>query len=467
MNNIAALAITMPIALNVAREHQLPAGAVLMPLSFATILGGMTTLIGTPANLIISSVREDEVGAPFGMFDMTPVGGALALAGLIYLTFIGWRLAPHREGDAESGPDNRLLVFELCLPIGAIQGQLRLDRMRRTLREAGASLLAVIRGGRRVSVDADALLFHDDRLLVMSRDYPWQVAEDAGLFADSVDRPGLDTAHVTVIHGSSLIGQDYGAIEARTGGAVEFIAAGPRAARQRRPLQNNLIEAGDQLFLRGDPDALGELIRRARLLEVDREVSESEPARPALLVVAIYAAAVLVATLFSVNTTAAFLAAALAICLLRLLPADEAYRAIDLPVLILLAGMIPVGRAFDEAGGSAAIASALGWLLSGMPLFVMLAAIVGVTMLLTIFLNNIATALVMAQVGVGAATSLGINPDAALLAVLVGSSCDFLTPIGHQNNMVVMRPGNYRFSDYPKVGLPLSILAILDRKSVV
>jgi len=151
----------------------------------------------------------------------------------------------------------------------------------------------------------------------------------------------------------------------------------------------------------------------------------------------------------------------LAICLLQLLPADEAYRSIDIPVLILLAGMIPIGRAFDEAGGSAAIAGGLGWLLEGMPLFVMLAVIVGVTMLLTIFLNNIATALVMAQVGVGAASALGINPDAALLAVLVGSSCDFLTPIGHQNNLIVMRPGGYRFLDYPKVGLPLSVLAIL------
>jgi len=462
MNNIAALAITMPIALNVARQHQLPAGAVLMPLSFATILGGMTTLIGTPANLIISSIREDRVGAPFGMFDMTPVGGALALAGLVYLTLIGWRLAPHREGPGESGEAGRLLVFELCLPIGAIQGQLRLDGVRRTLREAGASLLAVIRSGRRAAVEADALLFHDDRLLVMSRDYPWQIAEGTGFFADvGVEEPDRETAHVTVIHGSSLIGQDHGAIGARTGGLVEFVAAGPRAARLRRPLDNNLIVAGDQLFLRGEPEALAQFIRHSRLLEIDRELPPVQPGRPALLVVAIYAAAVLVSALFSVNTTAAFLAAALAICLLRLLPADEAYRAVDMPVLVLLAGMIPVGRAFDQAGGSAAIAQALSWMLSGAPLFVMLAAIVGATMLLTIFLNNIATALVMAQVGLGAAASLGINPDAALLAVLIGSSCDFLTPIGHQNNLVVMRPGNYRFSDYPKVGLPISILAIL------
>ena len=460
MNNIAALAITMPIALNVAREHGLPNGAVLMPLAFATILGGMTTLIGTPANLIISSVREDAVGAPFGMFDMTPVGGALAAVGLLYLMVIGWRLAPHRPGEEESDSNGRMLVFELALPIAATLGQIRLGAMRARLRDAGGVLLSVLRNGQRTKLEPEALLHHDDRLLVMSRDYPWQVAETADLFADVAGkRPGSVFSHVSVIHGSSLIGQDYGAIGARTGGAVEFIAAGPRAARLRRPLQTILIEAGDQLFLRGDPDALGELTRQTRLLEVEREPAPVQPGRPALLVVVVYAVAVLLAAL-GVQTTAAFIGAALAICLLRLLPAEEAYRAVDIPVLVLLAGMIPVGRAFDEAGGSAAIATALGWLLEGAPLFVMLAVIVAVTMLLTVFLNNIATALVMAQVGVGAAATLGISPDAALLAVLIGSSCDFLTPIGHQNNLIVMRPGNYRFRDYPRVGLPLSILAI-------
>lgn len=462
MNNIAALAITMPIALTVAREHKLPNGAVLMPLAFATILGGMTTLIGTPANLIISSVREDRVGEPFGMFDMTAVGGALALAGLLYLMTIGWRLAPRRTNGAVEEYGGRVLTFELGMPIGAIQGQMRLDSVRRSLRKAGGVLLAVLRNGQRARLAADALLFHDDCLLVMSREYPWQVAKGAGLFAQQDgERDGTVTAQVSVIHGSSLIGQDYGAVEARTNGAVEFIAAGPRPARLRRPLQTNLIEAGDQLFLRGDPAAMAQLIRHARLLEVERETAPVRPGRPALLVVGIYALAVLVSALFGIETTASFIAAALAMCLLRLIPADEAYRSIDVPVLILLAGMIPVGRAFDQAGGSEAIAGALGWLLSGAPLFVMLAAIVGATMLLTIFLNNIATALVMAQVGVEAASALGISPDAALLAVLVGSSCDFLTPIGHQNNLVVMRPGNYRFRDYPRVGLPLSILAIV------
>ena len=164
---------------------------------------------------------------------------------------------------------------------------------------------------------------------------------------------------------------------------------------------------------------------------------------------------------FGVATTAAFIAAALAICLLRLLPADEAYRSIDIPVLVLLAGMIPVGRAFNEAGGSDAIAGAMGWALSGSPLFLVLLVILTATMLLSVFLNNVATALVMAQVGIEAAAALGIDPDAALLAVLIGASCDFLTPIGHQNNMIVMRPGNYRFMDYPKVGAPMSLIVVL------
>jgi di/tricarboxylate transporter len=462
MNNIAALVITMPIALTIAREHKIAPGAVLMPLAFATILGGMTTLIGTPANLIISSVREDRVGAPFNMFDMTPAAAAVAGAGLLYLVIFGWRIAPQRGGgDAEK--IKSVQVFELSMPMAAFKGVLTAASVRRDLRTAGAALLAVFRDGERIRLEADQRLRHDDRVLVMSRDHPWVVAPKAKLFADAAEHhlPGRVTAHVSVMHGSPLIGQGYGAIESSTEGEVEFVAAGPRAARAKRPLQANSIEAGDQLFVRGDPEAIGRLARRGRLLEIGHQAAPVRAGRPALLVIGIYAGAVVLSTALGVSTTAAFIAAALAICLLKLLPADEAYRAIDLPVIVLLAAMIPIGRAFDEAGGTGAIAAALGWVLSGAPLFVMLAVLVGLTMLLTIFLNNVATALVMAQVGIEAAGPLGIPPDAALIAVLIGCSCDFLTPIGHQNNLLVMRPGNYRFMDYPRVGAPLSVIAII------
>ncbi len=282
MNNIAALAITMPIAVTVAREHKLPPGAVLMPLAFATILGGTTTLIGTPANLIISSVREDRVGTPFGMFDMTQAAGAVTIAGLVYLVLVGWRLTPRRAGQEESERRPRALVFELGMTMDAARGRTTVSDMRRRLRGAGASLLAVIRDGRRERIEEDRPVFHDDRLLVISRDVHWSVAGKAACLTDMGDEPPeMMLSRVSVVHGSPLIGSGYDAVTRFDGGGtVEFVAAGSRAARLRRPLADNRIEAGDQLFLRGTPKALAELIRSARLLEIEREAGPVRPGAP-------------------------------------------------------------------------------------------------------------------------------------------------------------------------------------------
>lgn len=459
MNNIAALAITMPIAVTVAREHKLPPSAVLMPLAFATILGGVTTLVGTPANLIISSVREDRLGEAFGMFDMTSAAAPVVAAGLLYLVIVGWRLTPRRGGgDARR---ERLLAFELTPPMGAFKGFVTLAGLRGALRSAEARLIAVIRDGAPIRLEAEGRLRHDDKVVAISRDPPWTVAAKAGLFsALSAPDASLVTARVSVNHGSRLIGEPYSAIAEQSGGEVAFVAAGPRAVRLRSALDSHRIEAGDQLYLRGDVEAMSLFIRAARLLEIDREAGPVRPGRHAIVVVGLYAAAVAAATLLGVPTTAAFLAAALAICLLRLIPADEAYKAIDLPVIVLLAGMIPLGREFNQAGGSDAIAQAVAAGLAGAPLFLILLALGALTAILTVFLNNVATAIVMAQVGITAAAALGIPADAALIVVLIGCSCDFLTPIGHQNNMLVMRPGGYRFRDYPRVGAPLSLMVV-------
>lgn len=461
MNNIAALAITMPVAVTVAREHKLPDGAVLMALAFATILGGITTLVGTPANLIISSVRQDRLGEGFGMFDMTPAAAVVALIGILYLAVIGWRITPRRSSSDHNEPNPRLFVFELTPPMAAFQGALLLSDARRTLRAAGASLLAIVRDGARTRLEAGARIHHNDRILVMSRTPPWHVAPRAELFSDLAPHDAsTQLAHVSVMFGSPLIGEPYAAIAARSAGAVEFVAAGPRAARLRAPLDTNRIESGDQLYLRGSPEALALLVRSARLLEIDRETGPVRPGRHAMLTVGIYALAMLAATLFGVPTTGAFFMAAVAICLLRLIPADEAYRAIDLPVIVLLAALIPVGREFNDAGGSDVIAQSFAAAMSGMPLAFTLFALGLATMILTVFLNNVATAIVMGQVGIAVATALDIPVDAALITVLIGCSCDFLTPIGHQNNLMVMRPGNYRFTDYARVGAPLCVIAI-------
>lgn len=459
MNNIAALVITMPAAIAVAREHRLPPGALLMPLSFATILGGTTTLIGTPANLVLSQVREDELGAPFEMFSMTLIGGAVAGAGIVYLLLIGWRLTPRRRSN--DGPIDAARVIELGVPHE--NAEITLGDLRKRMRAARAPLIAILRNRRRVLLKETDTLWSGDRILALSAEAPWPVAERANL--DPVDqKTGAEdavTARVTVGHGSPLIDLTSASVEERTTGTVRVVARGLRAARLRAPLDLVRIEVGDELHLHGGSAAVAQFVRSARLFEVDRQMLPPASLKPALRVLGIYALAVAVSTLLGVSTTLSFVVAALAIAMLRLIPSDEIYRSIDWPIIVLLACMIPVGRAFDDSGATTYVADILIWSLSSSSVPIMLGAICGVSMLLSVFLNNVATALIMGSVGVQVAQALGIPADAALLAVLIGASSDFLTPVGHQNNLIVMRPGGYRFSDYPKMGAPLSIIVVV------
>lgn len=459
MNNIAALVITMPIASEVARQAGRSPGATLMPLAFATILGGMITLIGTPANLILSSVREQELGAGFSFFQMAPVALAVTGAGLLYLTTIGWRLTKARRGSAavEARPWR---VFELDVPADA--DAITFGAVAALLRKAEARTLALFRDDERVPLSAGKPVERGDRLLLLSRKDATAVAEAAEL-APVVAPASEDevTARVVVANGSFLIGWNYQTINARSDGRLCVVAAGPRAARLRQPLHRLSIQPGDQLYVRGQPEALAEFVTRARLLEIDRFDPPPAVTSRALLVLGIFAAAILTTVLAGVSPAITFLAAAAAIAGLRLMPSAEVYRSVDWSVVLLLAAMIPVGRSFETSGAADATAAFLAANLAGLALPVILGTICTATMLLSIFLNNVATALVMGPLAIQLARLLEINPDAALLAVLIGASSDFLTPIGHHNNALVMGPGGYRFTDYARVGAVLAVIVVV------
>jgi len=460
MNNIAALVITMPLATEIARAARMSPAATLMPLAFATILGGMTTLIGTPANLILSSLREQELGAPFGFFTMAPVGIAVTIVGVAYLGLVGWRLLPVRSSaERRSRPPWR--VYELTVPTD-LEG----EAVSVALRSAGARVLARFREGELPPGDRPHA---GDRLLVLSRSNQWTVAQATGLHSDAPapDRSNWITARVVVGHGSFLIDQGYDAVTTRSDGRLSVVAAGPRAARLRMPLARMQIAAGDQLFVRGDPADLANFLPSARLLEIDRLDRVAVNRRQAAATLSIFGLAILTIVLGGVSPGLAFLGAAAALALFRLVPGDEAYRSIDWSVIILLGAMIPVGESFETSGAAAVVASVLSDGLSGAPLFLILAAICGATLLLSIFLNNVATAIIMGPLAIDMATLLGITPNAALLAVLVGASSDFLTPIGHQNNMLVMGPGGYRFTDYARMGAPLVIGVVVTASAVL
>jgi len=455
MNNIAALVITMPVAAEVARAGRRPPAATLMPLAFATILGGMTTLIGTPANLILSSVREERLGAPFGFFTMAPVGVAVAVVGLAYLAQLGWRLLPirraaHRERSAP------WRVFELTVPAAR-----ELDGLAASLRAVQARIVAVLRDG--ASLDPrPAALEAGDRVLTLARRNQWTVARRAGLasaFGD-LDVPGVVTAQVVVANGSFLVGLSHEAVRIRSGGRVAVVAVGPAIARARQPLASARLAVGDQLFVRGPADAIAAFAREARLLEIDRLDIVPLASRRAALTLGIFALAIASIVIAGVSPALAFFAAAVCAAMLRLLPAKEVYTSIDWSVVVLLAAMLPVGRSFETSGAAAMAADLLGHGLAGWPLPVVLGALCALTMLLSIFLNNVATAVIMGPLAIDAARLLGINADGALLAVLIGASSDFLTPIGHQNNLLVMGPGGYRFTDYGRMGAPLVVLVV-------
>ena len=458
MNNIAALVITMPIAAEIARANRLPPAATLMPLAFATILGGTTTLIGTPANLILSSVREDALGAPFGFFTMTPVAVAVTLGGLAYLSFIGWRLLPIRAAD-----DRSKLAPWRAFELAPANDDVELADLLPRLRAAQARAVALFRDGRAVPIGTSGALSTNDRLLVVSRSNQWTVGERTGLRSATAigASPDAVTARVVVANGSMLIGLSTESVRIRSEERLSVVAVAPSAARRKVPLVRLRIEAGDELFVRGAPADLAQFVASARLLEIDRIDPAPVAGGQAAATLAIFGGAIAAIVVGGLSPALAFLGAAAVIAAARLIPTREVYRSIDWSIIVLLAAMIPVGQSFQTSGAATIAAGLLGDALAGQALPVTLGAICALTLLLSIFLNNVATAVIMGPLAIDAAGLLGVSPDAALLAVLIGASADFLTPIGHQNNLLVMGPGGYRFTDYARMGAPLVVIVVV------
>ncbi|MEZ5957421.1 MAG: SLC13 family permease [Hyphomonadaceae bacterium] len=462
MNNIAALAITMPAVIGICRAHNLPPGAGLMPLAFATILGGMTTLIGTPANLILSSLRADQLGAPFGFFQMTPVAAAVAAAGVAYICVIGWRLAPRRIAGDDS-PRASYAVFELGPLSSEDLDEDSETELLESLKSAKVTPLAVLRGNRVLDLSTARPMKPRDRLLVGGSVDPWDAAKKTELSLNVQRSEAEDAVTIVAVvgNGSPLVGRPLDTVRWDTNGEVVVVATGRRAAELRQPISRLRFEAGDQVTIHGPAEQIAIYSRYARLLEVARRPNARIDAERAAIAIGIYATAVAASVVFSIPTAFSFAVAAAGLAALSFLPPKEIYSSVDWSIIVLIGAMIPVGQSFQTSGAAQFFATELGVVLSGVPLFWAAAAMVAATMLLSIFLNNVATAIIMGQISISVAHALQVAPDALLIAVLIGASSDFLTPIGHQNNLLVMGPGGYRFKDYARVGAPLALIVIL------
>lgn len=480
MNNVGALALLMPVAIQLAGRLGLPPGKVLMPLAFASILGGTTTLIGTPPNLIVSGFREGAGLTGYGMFDFTPVGLAVTAVGVAFIALLGWRLVPGRGRAGAEGFETGAYITEARLVAGSKAAGMALGDVEQALDDSGAQVLGLVRNdvrvmapraGRRlregdvlvIEAEAEALAEVLSRLglkLEEAREKPAAEA-DAGQAGEKAE-PGEDIRllELAVLPGSALAGRSASDILLRSRYGINLLAVSRHGQRSLTRLRTLAIRPGDLMLVQGPPESLSEFAAHFGCVPLAQRELRIPDRRKAIAAGGIMVAAVAGAAFGLLPAAISFAAGVLASMALRTVPPRSAYEAVDWPVVVLLAGLLPVAGAMQATGAADLVARALLDYVAQGDAVLGLAVILVTTLVLTDLMNNAATAAMMAPIAMGAATQLGVNPDTFLMAVAVGASCAFLTPIGHQNNTLILGPGGFRFGDYWPMGLPLDLLVI-------
>ncbi|WGI23152.1 SLC13 family permease [Amylibacter sp. IMCC11727] len=472
MNNVAALALLMPVDLQTAKKAKRAAGLSLMPLSFATILGGMVTMIGTPPNIIIATIREDSMGEAFKMFDFAPVGLVAALAGLLFVSTIGWRLIPQGEADSPVDKllDNANYVAELTVPSESKLIGKKPSDLAEEAEKADVAIVGVIRDGRRLYGNARnrKLIAHDALVLEATPEALDEFRTTFKLdFADEKREENLKAAgegvgltEVVVTETSRIVGKDAVTIGLnwRQNTILMGISRGGKPIKSQ--VRRTKILAGDILLLLTPSETQNQVVDWLGCLPlVERGLTVTQDEKT-WLAIGIFAAAVVAASFGLVYLPVALGVVVALFTLTRIVPLAEVYTHIEWPVVVLLGSMIPLGVALEKSGGTELIAGSLIGLTEGMPAWAILTVLMVVTMTLSDVLNNTATTIVAAPVGIKMAESLGVNADPFLMAVAVAASCAFLTPIGHKNNTLILGPGGYKFGDYWRTGLPLEVLIV-------
>ena len=472
MNNVGALALILPITLKSAFDRGRPPSQLLMPLSFATLLGGLITLIGTPPNIIIANIRAEETGAAFGMFDFSPVGLGVAAAGIAFIALFGWRLLPVRQEPQEGMAELFHIedyITEVRLPEDSPFVGQRIVEIE-ALAQGDVAVVALIRRKDRMLAPSGFLRLLAGDILIIEADAATlkHVVEEAHLemvgaadmSAENLRSERVGVLEVVIVPGSRLEGRTARSTRLHTRYGINLLGV----ARQGQAISERLghvrFMAGDVLLLQGERDAMPEALTNLGCLPLaERGIAFGRPpARPTAPIV--FAAAIVLVVLGLLPPQIAFVAGAAALVLFGEVGLRELYESIDWSVIVLLGALIPVGMALESTGGSAVVAGPILALEGRVPTWALLALLMIITMLLSDVMNNAATAVLMAPIGITIAEGLGASIDPFLMAVAIGASSTYLTPIGHQSNLLVMGPGGYHFADYWRMGLPLDAVIV-------
>jgi len=469
INNVAALALLMSLDMDAARKAKRAVSLTLMPLSFGTILGGMITLIGTPPNIVIAQYRQDVLGAPYSMFDFAPVGIAVATAGIAYVAFIGWRLIPKRADAMSLEGDAGLYVAEARVKEGSKSIGMSVGELYPVADENDVSILGLARQGKRLPGFSQTREIREGDFLVLEGD-PKQI--EAFMGAADLDAIGteehgglmgksLSLVEAIVPEEASVVGRTMLGLRLIQRHGVALLGLSRQGRRFRERVSRLPIKAGDLLLLIGPDKNIAAASQWLGVLPLENRRLEVLQRTKAFLAISIFAAAIALSVLGITSLAISLGLCVVAYLLLGIISGRDFYALIEWKVIVLLACLIPVAGALEETGGSELIAGLIVSLTSDLPAWGVLMVLMIITMTLSDFLNNVATALIAAPIGVSVASSIGASPDPFLMGVAVAASCAFLTPIGHKNNTIIMGPGNYRFGDYWRMGLMLEVIVIV------
>lgn len=520
MNNVGALALLMPVAIQMADRLKLPPGKVLMPLAFGSILGGTTTLIGTPPNLIVATFRKEHRGSLFDMFDFLPVGAAIAGAGVLFLGFVGWRLVPARKRADSATFETAKYLSEARIPEGGKLAGKSVEEAEKLLDDEDAQLLGLVRNERRLSAPGRRRRLKAGDILVLEaepeslggllsklglkleEDVPVDGGEDrrnngnsdtggdagadsdgegkkavapgeaeaktggdggkAGREVEEEEIPDEDIAmqELVAMPNTALLGRTATSIALRTRYGVNLLAISRKGRRSVKRLRATGFSAGDVLLVQGAKDSISEFAADYGCLPLAARDIRMPGKNRALAAGAIMAGAMGLTAFGVLPVAVAFSAAVLLFMALRIVQPKDVYTVVDWPVIVLLGAMIPVAGAIATTGLADAIAKSILEGLAGGDAVIALVMLLVATMVMTDFMNNAATAAVMSPIAISTAGELGVSADAFLMAIAIGASSSFLTPIGHQNNTLILSPGGFRFGDYWRLGLLTEVLVV-------
>lgn len=497
MNNVGAMALLMPVAVQVAKKHDLPPGKALMPLAFGTILGGMTTLIGTPPNMIVSGFRSDIGSGAFGMFSFLPVGGAVAATGVLFLLLLGWRLVPLREEAGAAGfVTGNYLTEARVLDKGKAVGKSLRD-IEEALEEVDAQVIGMVRQELRITAPNPARVLKADDILIIEADpealsaaltvvdltleEEVQLGENENNHAETpVDKKStvsdnnesgrndtedmtekqVDIQEFAVMPTTTLMGRTVSGLRLRSQYGINLLAISRQGKRSIKRLRTTPIQAGDVLLMQGNPTSLAGFAATHGCVPLANRSISLPDKRQAFLATSIMVLAIVAAALGVAPAAVTFATGVFLFMILRIVPARKAYESVDWSIVVLLGALIPVADAMSTTGAADLLArTLLENIAQGHPVLA-LTMILVLTMTMSDFMNNAATAAVMCPLAISLAIELQVNPETFLMAVAIGASCAFLTPIGHQNNTLILGPGGFRFGDYWRLGLPMEILVV-------